>query len=480
TPPAPACGSSSDPIRSWSITTTERRLGPGPVVRRGSRAGYREIVELPGEPHPAGFEVREPIACIAHMTDLHVTDAQSPARFEFLNRFGDDARFRELLTMQRPQETLNTHAVAAMVRAVNGVDCGPVTGRPVDLVAVTGDLIDNTQRNELTNALALLDGGMVHPDSGAPGYDGVQRVDWPGDIFWKPDGPVDGDPFQQAFGFPRRSGLLDEAVKPFASEGLRSPWLRCQGNHEYVCQGVGLVTSGLAEAMVGARKAIGIPAGVDPDTAVAVFTEHPEWFLNGESRVVAADPDRRPIRRDELLPEPYYVHDTDRVRFITLDTVRYSGGAGGRVDAVQLGWLRDRLGEAGDRYVVVLSHHGSAKIDNGAALVEVLARSRRVLVWLNGHIHRNLVTQHQGFWEVTTASLVDWPCQARLVEVFETTERRVAIATTMLDHDGFGLAGLHRELAGNQKYYGFESGSEGGPSDRNAVVLLPDPFVSLA
>ena len=426
--------------------------------------------ELPGEPHRADVEVREPIACIAHITDLHVTDAQSPARFEFLNRYGDDPRFRELLTMQRPHEMLNTQAVAAMVRAINAVERGPVTGRPVDLVAVTGDLVDNTQRNELTNALALLGGDTVRPDSGAPGYDGVQRLDWPGDLFWKPDGPADGDRFQRALGFPRHPGLLEEAVRSFESPGLRAPQLRCHGNHEYVCQGVGLVTPELAEAMTGTRKPIGMPSVVDPDTAVDLFTHHPERFMTGEAREVAADPERRPIRREELLPEPYDVRDAGRVRFITLDTVRYAGGADGAVDDAQLRWLERQIDEAGDRHVVVLSHHPSFRIDNGRAVVDVLSRTK-VAAWLNGHIHKNRLTRHDGFWEITTASIVDWPCQARLVELFETSDGRVAVATTMLDHDGDGLAALHRELAGNAwLYFGFDSDSAGTPSDRNTVL----------
>ena len=429
------------------------------------------MTELPGEPHHNDMRVHEPIACIAHITDLHVTDAQSPGRFEFLNRYADDARFRELLTMQRPQEMLNTHAVAAMVRAINAVERGPVTGRPIDLVAVTGDAIDNTQRNELTNALALLDGGTVRPDSGTLGYDGVQRIDWPGEIFWKPDGPPDGDLYQSALGFPGRPGLLDEAVRPFRSEGLRRPWLRCHGNHEYVCQGVGLVNPALAGAMTGARKAVGLPSGLDADTAVETFTHHAELFLTGESRAVAADPERRPIERRELLPERYHVHDTDRVRFVTLDTVRYAGGADGAVDEPQLAWLEGQLRAAGDRDVVVLSHHGSARIGNGSAVVEVLSGSPRVVAWLNGHIHKNRITPHRGFWEVTTASIVDWPCQARLVEVFATMDGRTAVATTMLDHDGNELAGLHRELAGNaHMYFGFDSDSPGRPADRNAIL----------
>jgi 3',5'-cyclic AMP phosphodiesterase CpdA len=159
------------------------------------------------------------------------------------------------------------------------------------------------------------------------------------------------------------------------------------------------------------------------------------------------------------------------VRFITLDTVRYAGGADGSIDAAQLRWLEEQLQAAQDRHVVVLSHHGSERIENGEALVQVLSRSPNVVLWLNGHIHRNLVTPHAGFWEVTTASIVDWPCQGRLIEVFKARDGGLAIATTMLDHDGRGLAGLHRELAGNAyAYFGFDSGSAGRPQDRNAIL----------
>jgi hypothetical protein len=77
---------------------------------------------------------------------------------------------------------------------------------------------------------------------------------------------------------------------------------------------------------------------------------------------------------------------------------------------------------------------------------------------------------------VTTGSLVDWPCQARLVEVFRTRDGRLAIGCTMLDHDGEGLAGLHRELAGNAPYVGFDGERSGRPLDRNTILLLPRPF----
>ncbi len=464
----------------------------------------------------------EAIVCIAHLTDLHVTDAQSPARFEFVNREAKDARFRELLPMHRPQETLNPHAIAAMVRAVNNVDAGPVTRGRLQVAVLTGDAIDNTQRNELTNFLALLNGGVVRPDSGAPGYEGVQLARWPGDIYWKPDAQPDADQFQNALGFPSAPGVLDDAVKRFESGGLSIPWLGCYGNHEEVCQGVGIVTPALADAMVGSSKPVELPPGIDRYRVVESFVTHPEQFMFGLSIEVPPDRERRPISRAEFIDAhfrsgghgftlqncddgvAYYVHDSGRVRFINLDTVCDAGGADGTIDSQQMHWLERRLEEVHssfrsrdgstvrtrneDRYVVITSHHGYDTLSNPRGerradiLLELLTRFQNVVLWLNGHIHMNRIAPRRrargegGFWEVTTSALVDWPCQARLVELFTTGDGLLAIATTMLDHDGEGLAGLHRELAANVPFNGFDSRRPGTQLDRNAVLLLPAPF----
>jgi len=455
--------------------TSERTLVAGRPVRKG----YRSVVEGPGEPHQKSVEVAEPIACFVHLTDVHITDAQSPARFEFVNAMAGDRRYRELLTMQRPQEMLNAHATAAMVRTINDLGAGPLTGAAPGLVVTTGDAIDNTQHNEMANFLALLDGGTVRPDSGAPGYEGVQLGSWPGSLFWKPDGPEDGDDFQRELGFPRHPGLLDEAARSFESPGLKVPWLRCYGNHEQVCQGVGVVTPALAAAMAGSRKAVEMPPGIDADTAVETFVHAPERFLAGAAREVAPDPGRRAIARAELVEPSSYVHDLGDVRFIALDTVCDAGGADGSIGPEQLEWLAAQLDQARDRHVVVLSHHTSDTLANPHGeqqperLIGLLEQSESVVLWLNGHIHANRIKAHRGFWEVTTSSLVDWPCQARVVEIFRTAEGRLAVATTMVDHDGQDLAGLHRELAANVPGSGFDSRRPGRPADRNAVLLVP-------
>jgi metallophosphoesterase (TIGR03767 family) len=513
--------------------TTRRTLGAGPVLRSGSRGSYRAVAELKGEPHvvrrdlvgeSAGDVIapEDSIMAVAHITDLHVTDVQSPARFEFVNIEWEDARFRELLTMQRPQEALNVHAIHAMVQTLNAIEAGPLTGSPIALVAMTGDSIDNTQRNELDNFLALFDGGTVRPDSGAPGYEGVQAAGWPGDICWKPDGPSDGDVFQRDLGFPRVPGLLERAMQPLEATGMKRRWLGCYGNHEEVCQGVGVVTPGLARAMAGSLKPVALPDGLDRETALETFVKRPEYFMTGPSLEVTPDASRRPITRLEFVEAhhksgrhgftdknrgdgtAFYVHDTRSVRFITLDTVCAAGGADGSIDPPQLYWLERRLEEAhssfrsrdgstvrtqhDDRLVVVLSHHGYDTLANPRGpkrndeVLELLLRFRNVVLWLNGHIHANRITPRtglysgHGFWEVTTSSLVDWPCQARLVELFEAGDRWLGIGCTMVDHEGSELAALHRELAGNVPFNGFDSWRPGTPEDRNAILLLPRPF----
>jgi metallophosphoesterase (TIGR03767 family) len=486
--------------------TTHRRLDLGAVLRSGLSGSYRAVEMVAGEPHLirdefgwAGRSGEFPdgpgraLFCLVHITDLQLADVQSPARFEFLNAHFADPRYAEILPVQRPQEALTVHAVDATVRTLAAVQ-GPATGLPLQLAVTTGDAIDNAQWNELQVFLALLDGGLVSPDSGGPDYEGVQSYEWPGDIFWRPDGPGPAGPdfFRREYGFPHHPGLLRRALREFSATGLPVPWLSCFGNHEALTQGVGTQTPGLAAALIGGRKPTGLPPDFDHDRALELFTEHPEAFMAGPYRHVTPDAFRRPISRRDFVDahlragsrpfghgfternrldgSAYYVHDTPAVRFIALDTNCLAGGASGCLDPEQARWLEARLAEAhsvhrrpdqsevrtghDDRLVVVFSHHGTSTLDNargahpggepwlGAAeLLALLHRFPNVVLWLNGHTHTNAVRPHRdpadpgrGFWEVTTCAVADWPCQTRVVEVVDHGEY-LSIVTTMVDHD---------------------------------------------
>jgi metallophosphoesterase (TIGR03767 family) len=557
----------SRPAEPVGGLTVDRTLAPGEVLRAGTVGPYRSLAGGPGEPHlvreelaaaapssargsaPAGSGRRTPLLTFAHVTDLQLVDVQSPGRFEYCNRHVDDPRFRHLVPMHRPQEALTARAVDAMVGTLNSVRHGPVGGGEVELVVTTGDAVDNAQWNEVRMFLALLEGGRVRPGSGGARYEGVQSLAWGDDSYWRPDGePAPGDWYQQRHGFPHLPGLLERALADFRAGGLRVPWLACFGNHELLVQGVGRVTDGMQQALVGARKTTGDPVDLDLETLHEVFIASPERFLSGHQHPVTADPDRRAVTRKEFveahfssLARPtghgftaanrlsgtaYYVYDVGVVRFICLDTTRQAGASHGCLDEDQLSWLRDRLAEVhsehlaadgttvrtghDDRLVVVFSHHGLDTMTNlgvlpggpdeprlagGAELREVLHRFGNVVAWVNGHTHRNRVTPRPdplartaGFWEIATSALMDWPCQARLLELLDNGDGTVSLVCTMVDHDGVvrpdhggprtgpWLAGLHRELAANEPWRGLDAGSSGRVADRNVDLRLPMAF----
>lgn len=511
-------GSADD--RTGSGTTRERCIvagvsGPGGYWTLATGPGEPWSVRVPGAAYASTEAVGrpwQPVLAVAHLSDLHICDSQSPARVEMLDRFahpdtGLVSSLEEEGRSYRPQEPATTQVLDAMVRAVNSMSTAPFSGRPLDLAVMTGDTTDNAQRNELAWLLDVLAGRPVTPDSGDPTrYDGVGSRDRFDPAYWHPDGPPDGladDIPTRCNGFPRAPGFLDAARSPFAPEGLRLPWLAVYGNHDGLIQGTSRVDSGAIAYATGSTKAFSLDPAVDPqagrDLLDGIVDERTLAVLAGAvTSPVPADPDRHPLVRREHVRQhlddgghgftrenleaatAHYRHDCGDVSFIVLDTVVEHGGWQGSLDVHQLSWLCAMLAEAADRYVILASHHTAADLVNDTAppgaprrvlqaelLAEVLKHAN-VIAWLNGHTHRTRIAYHGtsecGFWEVTAPSLIDWPQQGRIVEVLRDGDD-LALACTMIDHAGTvddhgdfrlsgpattsGLAGLSRELAAN-------------------------------
>ena len=73
-----------------------------------------------------------------------------------------------------------------MVQAINRIECGLVSDRPIDAVVITGDVTDKAQSNELDWYFTLVDGGELHPDSGDPTrWEGVSSTDPIGLLRWR-------------------------------------------------------------------------------------------------------------------------------------------------------------------------------------------------------------------------------------------------------------------------------------------------------
>jgi len=190
-----------------------------------------------------------------------------------------------------------------------------------------------------------------------------------------------------------------------------------------------------------------------------------------------------------------------------LDTVNPHGGWQGSLDGAQLDWPPGELTACRGRPVILFSHHPMETLVNDrrppGADRRVLSEELRsflidfpcVVAWINGHTHVHAVTPVRedggpgGFWQITTASHIDWPQQARMIEVLQA-DGAIAICCTVIDSDApassagidgpIGLAALARELAANDWQVRDAITAEGGAGagtadDRNVILLIDWP-----
>jgi len=460
-------GRSSHDTRTWDGSTLRAtfvdRDGDG-VLARGPGEPFVHRTELAPRTRAGAT-----LATFAQITDAHLTDEESPARLEMLDRLGSP-----FTSAFRPQEALTAHVLAAAVRSLN-------TLRP-DAVVVTGDLIDNAQANELAEATAVLNGGIVHPTSGARRYEGVQSANNPDPFYYRPD----VDP-------PRHPGLLAEAGRDFRSPGSRAPWYPVVGNHDVLVQGNFAPGPETRRIAVGPLKLVrlsppALAAVRDGRLSGSIVLRLLYNGLPGRAEAVTPDSGRQEVSPRELVRGlrrasghggrgPLLDYDFDigpHVRVIVLDVIRRDVGSGGVVHPGQIGWLAQRLQAAGSRWVIVVSHASLDRVVGGAGLLELLDRDAHVVAAIAGDTHRNSIvprrTRAGGYWLVTTCSLVDYPQQVRMFRVRETPSG-VVLETWMVEPDPHDrLASISRQLA----YLDFQGGRPrrfaGARRDRNASL----------
>jgi metallophosphoesterase (TIGR03767 family) len=342
--------------------------------------------------------------------------------------------------------------------------------------------------------------------------------------------------------------------------GTPLPWYSAYGNHDALLQGNLAHIPESSEYATGTHKVVELPTGTDLvhlALDIARASRHAvEQLIAGDFRTVSADPDRRLLDRAGMVREhfkttgvpdghgftqenveentAYYGFDAGAVRCLVLDTVNPHGGADGSLDEKQYLWLESELfaaatkylsetgelvhGAGVDRLVVVFSHHTAETMGNwltepgenrvlGHTVRDLLLRFPNVVLWVNGHTHVNGVVPHRrhpdspiagGFWELNTASHVDWPQQARLVELVDNADGTISVFGTIIDHAApaepprgpgaeldldstLALASLSRELGLNDWQLRTRSvpgadGRRGTLTDRNVELLLPAPF----
>ena len=448
------------PVAPGASTLTQTLLHGAPGT-----LGYRHIVVGAGEPSlprtellgspPPPVGTRTALTAFAQLTDVHVVDAQSPARVEFLDRLNDPdspvASVAPFDAAYRPWEMLSTQITEAMVRNVNTfAGAAPVTGRPLDFTISTGDNSDNTQYNEVRWHVDLLDGGKtIRPDSGNYSkWEGVGGPTDPDSYYYHPGGRplfTKLDRYRAKWGYPGVPQLHNVCRRTFTSTGLHTPWYAVFGNHDGLVQG-NVPSLGIINAVaVGGVKVTGLPTGIDPVPLLTAVANGNSAALAtlltaGPAKVVTPDKKRHMLNRTETVTEyfnttgtpvghgytaqnitnhtAYYSFDFGPVHGISLDTVNPNGYADGSIDSTQFAWLTAQL-EANssrhldtsgnwvpspgtDKLMVIFSHHTIATMGNtigvgrvnGTTVQNLLLQYPNVIAWVNGHTHHNEVLPH--------------------------------------------------------------------------------------
>ena len=487
----------------------------------------------------------EVIAAFIHMSDIHICDAASPARLEFLDRIADPdnplSAMVPYIGTYRAQEFLTTQVLEAMVVAANQIKKAPLTGAAIDAVVITGDVVDNAQSNELNWYKTILDGGLVNPKSGDPVRSEASHssnADLYDIHYYHPDGPPNGLPADRPHilhDFPHFKGALTGSETAFRAQGLTHKWLAVHGNHDALLQGTALPTAELNVIAQGSQKLSGLQDFADLANLFTGFGEVGPALYPGIDHLttneVTADEARALVNLEEWVDihtNCNHDHGLDKeqsqtaywfrnigaeLRLIALDTVNRFGGWQGCLHREQFEWLEEVLEVSKEKYVVIAAHHPLENLFNGYAPVGValpaletevqalLERYPNVILWFAGHVHDHKISQRKnsdgthGFWEIRTASHIDWPQQSRVIEIVRSNNKKIAIGTVVFDHAGpadfngspdelanpVALAGLSRLLAANDWQRQAEGPFniqhlEGQPEDRNIWLWATDPL----
>lgn len=359
------------------------------------------------------------------------------------------------------------------------------------------------------------------------------------------------DDWKAVHGYPTVPGLLEAAIRPVNAEGSDFPWYVGVGNHDEAGRSGGDPVSAKTDFVdtlrVGDRLPMRLPPGIDEldfweTVNESSANERRALMASMPSRKVQASKLRREFSKEDFMdsiagngghagadagrrPErqPYYTFDiSPQVVGVMLNTASPDGAGGAVLDAAQAAWLEEQLEGVSaksydpkgkltvrtveDRLVVLFSHHplpyfdeatrspddGEPPLDRPAVL-RLISRFPNVVAWLNGHTHKHQVTPHEsefdlgGFWEITTASLIDYPQQSRVLELMDNGDGTLSIAATLVDHSApesvlhggphtpASMAALSLELVVNRP--GLDPAEVmGSAGDQNVDLVLRKPF----
>ncbi len=407
------------------------------------------------------------------ITDIHITDKESPNQLIYLQRLHPTLPVGASLYSGIMLYT--THVLDAAVQTINALH----KKDPFDFGISLGDTCNSTQYNELRWYIDVLDGKFISPSSGV--HLGAATIDY---------------------------------QKPYQAAGLDKtiPWYQALGNHDHFWIGSIPVDDGLRKDLRQSYIADEVFATGDILTNPTIINNH-DYYMGvfdgstpyGDIKYagpaadfksppkVAADSDRRSLKRDEWMKE-FFTTSTNPVghgfnltdafkgfacysfmpkpaiplKVIVLDdTQREDDGSAdihghGFLDQARWQWLKKELanGDAAGQLMIIAAHipinvevtAPNSEMGwwtdpkNAVTLADLIAELQshpNLIMWIAGHRHLNSVkafispdpvnAPEKGFWQVETSSLRDFPQQFRTFAIYLNSDNTVSIVTTDVD-----------------------------------------------
>ena len=395
------------------------------------------------------------------ITDIHITDKESPAQAIYFGYKGG------IISAYSGIMLYTTHVLDAAIQTVNAIN----KVNPVDFGISLGDNCNNTQYNELRWFIDVLDGQKINPDSGVK------------------NDPIPGphNDYQDEY----KAAGLDKTI----------PWYQALGNHDHFWMGVKPPNEYIRNTMTGntilKMGNIFIPEGYNQRDFYMGDLDGSTRYgdVIGAGKVgsinppkIAADPARRSLSSEEWMSE-YFNTSSNPVghgfnkadaakgfacytfepksnvplKVIVLDDTQRNDDPEGDIyghsslDKERYDWLVKELdkGQAEGKLMIIAAHIPIGIAPAGdevgwnphaplteETLIAKLHTYPNLVLWIAGHRHLNTVTALKspdpkrpelGFWQVETASLREFPQQFRTFEIVRNSDNTVSIMTTNVD-----------------------------------------------